>query len=120
MARAAKTAQRKQAKLAKKAAKVGGPQHPSYHDMIKSALMTAHGNAKGLSRQAIKRVISEQFPMVQNVPVFNARLREALRHGIDSGDFVHPRRHQGSFRLASVRQSVHIAIHFLYNFFYII
>ena len=99
MVRAAKTAQRKQAKLAK----AGSPQHPSYHEMITSALMTAHGSAKGLSRQAIKRVIAEQFPMVQNVPVFNAHLREALRHGIDAGDFVHPRRHQGSFRLASVR-----------------
>lgn len=102
MVRAAKTQHRKKAIEEQKEKKRGS--HPTFHEMIVNALT---GSAtKGLSRQAIKRTIVENYP-IDDSPDFEENLRDALHHAMESGDLIHPRGHKGSYQIAKVRSWIY-------------
>ncbi|KNC86845.1 hypothetical protein SARC_01038 [Sphaeroforma arctica JP610] len=71
------------------------PEHPKYSDMIVEAI-TTQKERTGSSRQAIKKFVSEKYNLDTKNDVF---LKAALKRGIDTGLFVHPKNKTGSYRI---------------------
>merc|ERR1711881_366695 len=76
------------------------PQHGSYQDMIKVAIMTLK-ERNGSSRQAIKKYIKANNNLGNTTDnAFTAHINKALKTGVDSGVFAQPKGASGPVKLA--------------------
>merc|ERR1711881_311830 len=76
------------------------PQHGSYQDMIKVAIMTLK-ERNGSSRQAIKKDIKANNNLGNTTDnAFTAHINKALKTGVDSGVFAQPKGASGPVKLA--------------------
>merc|ERR1711881_95765 len=76
------------------------PQHGSYQDMIKVAIMTLK-ERNGSSRQAIKKYIKANNNLGNTTNnAFTAHINKALKTGVDSGVFAQPKGASGPVKLA--------------------
>merc|ERR1712036_98722 len=76
------------------------PQHGSYQDMIKVAIMTLK-ERNGSSRQAIKKYIKANNNLGNATDnAFTAHINKALKTGVDSGVFAQPKGASGPVKLA--------------------
>ncbi|KAK5969669.1 H15 domain-containing protein [Trichostrongylus colubriformis] len=62
------------------------PSHPVYGAMIKAAIKDLE-DRKGASKQAIFKYIVQKYKLGENEKMINARLRFALKKGVQSGLF---------------------------------
>lgn len=71
--------------------------HPTYRTMISEAIVSLHERS-GSSRQAIKKYIHNHYPTLSERS--DQLINNAIRKGVDEGDFVQPKGPSGPVRLA--------------------
>ncbi|RPA84351.1 histone H1/H5, partial [Ascobolus immersus RN42] len=68
----------------------------SYKEMLTKAI-TELKERNGSSRQAIKKFIQSNFKVKDN---FDVQFNQALRRGVEKGEFVQPKGPSGTVKLA--------------------
>lgn len=91
MAAAAATSVKRASKKSSKSAS-----HPPYKDMIVSAVITLK-DRNGSSRQGIKKWILSKHGNVSDK--FDSMLNQAIRRGVENGDFIQPKGPSGPLKL---------------------
>lgn len=84
------------------------PDHPSYKDMIKEAILQLK-ERNGSSRQAIKKYVQSNFKGIKATN-FDTQFNAALKRGVTSGEFVQPKGPSGTVKLQKKEASVKPAI----------
>ncbi|KAK0516921.1 hypothetical protein JMJ35_000076 [Cladonia borealis] len=82
---------------AKKAA--AAPQHASYRDMIKEAIL-ALKERNGSSRSALKKYILANNKNIAQGPTFDTQFNRAIKAGVEKGEFAQPKGTSGTVKLA--------------------
>lgn len=82
---------------AKKAA--AAPQHASYRDMIKEAIL-ALKERNGSSRSALKKYILANNKNIAQGATFDTQFNRAIKAGVEKGEFAQPKGTSGTVKLA--------------------
>ncbi|CCK72227.1 histone H1 KNAG_0J01460 [Huiozyma naganishii CBS 8797] len=72
----------------------------TYKELISEALKTLKSR-KGVSRPALKKYIKEHNASMAKISTFDHYLNQAIKRGVDSGDFELPRGPSGTVRLVA-------------------
>ncbi|KAL2058441.1 hypothetical protein ABVK25_001169 [Lepraria finkii] len=75
------------------------PQHASYKDMIKEAIM-ALKERNGSSRSALKKYILANNKNVTPGATFDTQFNRAIKGGVEKGEFAQPKGTSGTVKLA--------------------
>ncbi|KAE8212925.1 hypothetical protein CF327_g3504 [Tilletia walkeri] len=75
---------------------------PTYLDMIKEAISKAmdNGEKQGISRQAIKQFMQDEYDVDPEAANTKTALKKALEKGIEAGEFILPHGISGKIKLA--------------------
>lgn len=93
-------------KSAKKSSKVSKPVKKSvettptksYKELITEGLVALE-DRKGTSRPALKKFIKEQYPKIGSSTTFDLHFNNAVKKGVESGDFEQPKGTSGPLKL---------------------
>ncbi|EJS41422.1 hho1p [Saccharomyces arboricola H-6] len=83
----------------KNAAKKEEPSSKSYKELIVEGL-AALKERKGSSRPALKKFIKENYPLVGSTSNFDLYFNNAIKKGVETGDFEQPKGPAGTLKLA--------------------
>ncbi|CAI4053167.1 histone H1 SKDI_16G1480 [Saccharomyces kudriavzevii IFO 1802] len=83
----------------KVAAKKEEPSSKSYRELIMEGLTTLK-ERKGSSRPALKKFIKENYPIVGSSSNFDLYFNNAIKKGVEVGDFEQPKGPAGALKLA--------------------
>ena len=86
------------AAVKKTAAKKEEPSSKSYRELIVEGL-TALKERKGSSRPALKKFIKENYPIVGSTSNFDLYFNNAIKKGVEVGDFEQPKGPSGIIKL---------------------
>ncbi|CAI4054336.1 hypothetical protein SUVZ_16G1600 [Saccharomyces uvarum] len=88
----------------KSTAKKEEPSSKSYKELIAEGL-AALKERKGSSRPALKKFIKENYPIVGSTSNFDLYFNNAIKKGVETGDFEQPKGPAGALKLAKKKSS---------------